>query len=87
MDKENMYIHDAYIAMAERTIKRFFILCLILFFALIITNAAWIRYESQFEVVETTTIEATQEVDSGNGNGDAVIYDGVTIDGASEAER
>lgn len=87
MDKENMYIHDAYIAMAERTIKRFFILCLLLFFALIITNAAWIRYESQFEVVETTTIEATQEVDSGSGNGDAVIYDGVMIDGASEAER
>lgn len=85
MDKENMYIHDAYIAMAERTIKRFFILCILLFFALIITNVAWFRYESQFEVIETTTIEATQEVDSGNG--DAVIYDGVTIDGASKAER
>lgn len=86
MDKENLYIHDAYIAMAERTIKRFFILCILLFFTLIITIAAFFYYESQFEVIETTTIEATQEVDSGNG-GDAIIYDGVTIDGASETER
>jgi hypothetical protein len=85
MDKENLYVHDAYIAMAERDTKRWFIICILLFFALIITNGGWLYRESQFETVEETTIEANQEVETGEG--DAAIYDGVTIDGASEAER
>lgn len=43
------------------------------------TNAAWLWYESQWEDV-TTTI--TQELETQNG-GDAIINDGVHIDGES----
>lgn len=50
----------------ERTIKRLWILAIILIILLAGTNAAWIYYESQWQVVETTTIEAEQESDTGN---------------------
>lgn len=52
----------------ERTIKRLWILIIILIIALVGTNASWIYYESQWEVVETTQvtqdIEATADNDS-----------------------
>lgn len=51
----------------ERTIKRLWILCLVLIIALLGTNAGWIYYESQWQVVENST-EVTQDVDTGNGN-------------------
>lgn len=38
----------------ERTIKRVWILCIILIVALIGTNAGWIWYENQFEDVVVT---------------------------------
>jgi len=66
----------------ERTIKRLWILCLVLIIALLGTNAGWIFYESQWQVVETTTV--TQDLDASDG-GDAVINDGVHINGESEA--
>lgn len=66
----------------ERTIRRVWILCIILIIALIGTNAGWIYYESQWQVVETTTV--TQDLDASDG-GDAVINDGVHINGESEA--
>lgn len=47
----------------ERTIKRVWILCLVLIVALIGTNAGWIYYESQFE-----NTEVSQEVDTGEGS-------------------
>lgn len=56
------YDIDLLSAMAERTIKRLWIVILVLIIALIGTNGAWIWYNAQFEVVETTTtIEATQD--------------------------
>ena len=56
------YIHEGMMARQERTIRRLWILCIIIFLAFIVTNAGWIWYESQFveEYVE-------QEVDTGNG--------------------
>ena len=66
----------------ERTIRRVWILCIILIVALLGTNAGWIYYESQWQVVETTTV--TQDLDASDG-GDAVINDGVHINGESEA--
>ena len=66
----------------ERTIRRVWILCIILIIALIGTNAGWIYFESQWQVVETTTV--TQDLDASDG-GDAVINDGVHINGESEA--
>lgn len=50
----------------ERTIKRLWILVIILIFLLFGTNAAWIYYESKMEVVTETDI--AQEVDTGEGS-------------------
>lgn len=59
-------------AVLERTIRRLWILCIILIVLLAVTNGAWIWYESQFEdVVTTESVE--QDVDSGDGNGDTTI--------------
>ena len=56
-------VHEGAMARAERTIKRLWILLIILIALLAGTNGAWIYYESQWEVVET---DVTQEAD-GNG--------------------
>jgi hypothetical protein len=49
----------------ERTIKRLWILCLVLIIALLGTNAGWIWYENQFEDVSVTQeVEATADGDS-----------------------
>lgn len=66
-------------ARQERTIKRLWIVVLILILLLAATNGAWIYYESQWEVVETT--EITQENDGGFNNyigNDGDIYNGET---------
>lgn len=70
----------------ERIIRRLWILCIIIFIAFVVTNVGWLYYESQFEDVVTTTHDVTQEVDSGDG-GDAVINDGVHINGESKTEK
>ena len=50
----------------ERTIKRLWILCLVLIVALLGTNAGWLYYEKQFEDVVTVEqdVEATSDGDS-----------------------
>ena len=75
------FCHEGDMARAERTIKRLWILCIILIILLVGTNIAWIYYESQFETEKTVV---TQDLDTGNG-GDAVIYDGVHFNGTREA--
>lgn len=77
-------VHESHVARLERTIKRLWILCIIIFLALVGTNAYWIWYESQFEE-EVITQEMTQDVDTGDG--DATVNGAVTgIDyGTSEA--
>lgn len=47
------------------TIKRLWIMCIILIFLLLSTNAMWICYESQFEGYEEIV---EQDVDTGDGN-------------------
>lgn len=64
-------------ARQERTIKRLWILLILVISLLVATNGAWIWYESQWEVVETT--EITQENDGGYNNyigNDGDIYNG-----------
>ena len=58
-------------ARQERTIKRLWILCIILITLFVGTNAAWIYYENQFEDVVTVT----QESES-NGDGAAIVNNG-----------
>lgn len=60
MDK---FIHDAYVSMAERTIRRLWILCIIIFICFVGSNVLWICYESQWNEVEQ---EVSQDADSGN---------------------
>lgn len=74
--------HEGMMARMERTIRRLWILCIILIILLAGTNGAWIWYESQF-FDEVTTV--TQDVDSGDG-GDATINDGVHINGESKTD-
>lgn len=57
--------HEADMARQERTIKRLWILLLVLIALLAGSNAAWIYYESQF-VEETTTVE--QDIETGDGD-------------------
>ena len=54
-------------ATMERTVRRLWILALVLVMLLFCTNAAWIYYESQWEVFETT-VEAEQITDGGGDN-------------------
>ena len=48
------YVHEGEMARQERHIKRLWILCIIIFIALIGTNAGWILYESQYQDVVIT---------------------------------
>ncbi len=76
MDREQQYTLDILAAMAERTIKRLWILIILLTILLFGSNAAWIYYESQF-TEESWTYEATAD-DGGNaianGNGEVNYY-------------
>lgn len=76
------FVHEGAMARTERTIRRLWILCIILVLLLTATNGAWIWYESQF-ADEVTTV--TQDVDSSDG-GDATINDGVHINGESKTD-
>lgn len=62
-------VHEATMARQERTIKRLWILCLVMFLALVVTNAGWIYYENQWEDVvttETTMQEVDQDSETGS---------------------
>lgn len=59
-------VHESAMARGERSAKRLWIVVLVLIVMLVGTNGAWIWYESQFEVVETT--EVVQENSDGYNN-------------------
>ncbi len=53
-------VHESAMARAERTIKRLWILLILVIVLLVGSNALWIWYESQFEDV-TTEVEMENE--------------------------
>lgn len=59
----NYAAHEGMMARMERTIRRLWILCIILIILLAGTNAAWIYYENSFE-----DVVVTQENDDGYNN-------------------
>lgn len=63
-DNVPLFFHESAMAMAERTIMRLWKTVILLVLLLVITNGAWIWYESQFEDVVTTQ-EVTQQSDGG----------------------
>ena len=72
-------VHESAMARTERTAKRLWITILTLIFLLVGSNCAWLWYNSQFEVVETT-IEAEQ---AGSG---VNIVSGGDLDYGAESE-
>ena len=78
------FCHEGDMARAERTIKRLWILCILLIILLVGSYAGFFYYESQFEDEVTTTQEITQDVDADTGN--AIINDGVHINGQGETD-
>ena len=82
MDKDISYVaFESVCARFERTIKRLWILVILLTVLLVGSNCAWLWYESQFETIETTTEESytSDATDGGvaiaNGDGE-VEYNG-----------
>lgn len=61
-------VHESDMARLERTIKRLWILLLVMLVLLVGTNGAWIYYESQWQTVETTSTEIEQDTDGGGNN-------------------
>ncbi len=70
-------VHEGSMTRCERTIKRLWITTIILIFLLVITNVAWLIYESQFEYFEETTVTQDAENTDGdiilNGTGELTI--------------
>ncbi len=56
-------VHESAMARQERTIKRLWILLILIISLLVATNGAWIWYESQWE-----DVVVEQEVDTGEGD-------------------
>ena len=77
------YDIDLLSAMAERTIKRLWIIVLVLIIALIGTNGAWLYYESQFEDVVTT--EIVQE--NADGYNNYIGNDGDIVNGETDNQN
>ncbi len=53
-------VHESEVARQERTIKRLWILSIVIFLAFVLSNGAWIVYESSYADT-ITTIEAEQD--------------------------
>ena len=65
-------VHESAMARTERSAKRLWIVVIVLIVMLVGTNGAWIWYEAQFDVVETT--EVVQE--NSDGYNDYIGNDG-----------
>ena len=58
-------VHESAMARMERQTKRLWLVLILAIVLLVGTNAAWLWYESQFEVVETwQTVTQTADDDS-----------------------
>lgn len=85
MDKDVSFVaFESVCARFERTIKRLWILVIILTVLLVGTNCAWLLYESQFSHVETT--EVSQDVDATDGENVVVSGTGDINYGESKAD-
>ena len=61
------FAHEGMMVRMERTNHRLWIMCIVLVVCLIVSNLAWILYESQFEYYEEVTQEVTQSAESEDG--------------------
>ena len=65
INRETQYLIDTITAMTERTLKRLWILIILLVVLLFGSNAAWIWYESQYQEI-TVTQDVQQDADFGS---------------------
>lgn len=68
-DKEVMnipyFVAEGMIDRQSKTIRRLWVMCMLLIVLLVGTNALWLYYESQFMYVEETV---EQDIDTGEGD-------------------
>lgn len=89
MDDNKMIPYIAFesaTARQERTIKRLWIICLVLIFALLGTNAGWIYYESQWSVVESSITQQVEAQSDGDSDLNINTVGGDYYGGESEGE-
>lgn len=85
-------VYEGEMARSERNFKRLWITIVILIALLVATNTGWLVYESQFETVETTQIEAEQDgsgvniVGGGDVNYGAESHDNQNSDESKEEQ-
>ena len=72
-------VHEGEVARLERVIKRLWIMCIIVFVALVLSNGAWTYYISQWQ-----TVEVSQDADNGVNN--FIGADGDIINGKADSE-
>ena len=75
-------VHESAMARMERTIRRLWILLIVLVVLLVGSNALWIWYEAQFETVEQTEVEMENE----SGYASYVGRDGSIYNGADQGQ-
>ncbi len=81
MEQVSYTVYEAAQARSDRRFKLMWWLVILMFVALIGTNAGWIVYESQFE----DSITVTQ--DTPNGNNNYVGHDGDITNGTSDYNK
>jgi hypothetical protein len=54
-------VYETEMTRSERNFKRLWVVVIILISLLVTTNLCWLAYESQFETVESTEINAEQD--------------------------
>lgn len=74
---------EDYKMLINSTIKRLWVVIIILIFLLVGSNCAWLWYESQFETVETISEEIVVDADE-NGIANYIGNDGDIINGESD---
>lgn len=65
-------VHEGAMARLDRTIKRLWIVIILLIVMLVATNGCWIWYNSQFETVEESTTTQSVEQDAKDGTNNFV---------------
>ena len=76
--------HESAMARAERHTKALIWVIVLLIVLLVGTNAGWLIYQSQFEVVEETTTETTVEQDNASGYNNYIGNDGDIVNGKTD---
>lgn len=74
--------HESAMGRAERHIKALIWVIVLLIVLLVGTNAGWLIYNSQFEVVEKTTTTSTQ--DNADGYNNYIGNDGDIVNGKAD---